>query len=48
MFDSSFDVVQVPVDGRDLTVGRWGSGPRVVVAAHGVTANRRTGDMLDP
>lgn len=39
MFDSSYDVVQVPVDGGELTVGRWGSGPRTVVAAHGVTAN---------
>lgn len=39
MFDSSYDVVKVPVDGGELTVGRWGSGPRTVVAAHGVTAN---------
>ena len=39
MFDSTYDVVQVPVDGGELTVGRWGSGPRTVVAAHGVTAN---------
>lgn len=39
MPESSYDVVQVPVDGGKLTVGRWGSGPRTVVAAHGVTAN---------
>ena len=39
MFDSSYDVVKVNVDGGQLAVGRWGSGPRTVVAAHGVTAN---------
>ena len=39
MFDSSYDVVKVPVDGGELAVGRWGSGPRTVAAAHGVTAN---------
>lgn len=39
MFDSSYAVVNVPVDGGELTVGRWGSGSRTVVAAHGVTAN---------
>ena len=39
MFDQPYDVMQVPVRGGDLTVGRWGSGDQVVVAAHGVTAN---------
>jgi pimeloyl-ACP methyl ester carboxylesterase len=29
----------VPVRGGDLVVARWGSGPTVVVAAHGITAN---------
>ncbi len=31
----------VPVDGGALTVARWGSGSRVVVASHGITANHR-------
>jgi pimeloyl-ACP methyl ester carboxylesterase len=39
VFDPSYDVLQVPVQGGDLTVGRWGTGDQVVVAAHGVTAN---------
>jgi pimeloyl-ACP methyl ester carboxylesterase len=39
VFDPPYDVLQVPVQGGDLTVGRWGTGQRVVVAAHGVTAN---------
>ena len=29
----------VPVDGGDLVVGRWGTGDRIVVASHGITAN---------
>ncbi|MEM9464000.1 MAG: alpha/beta fold hydrolase [Actinomycetota bacterium] len=29
----------VPVDGGDLCVGRWGTGDRIVVASHGITAN---------
>jgi pimeloyl-ACP methyl ester carboxylesterase len=48
----TYDVVQVPVSGGSLTVGRWGSGPRVVVAAHGVTANHASfhplADALGP
>lgn len=32
-------LLQVPVDGGELTVGRWGSGERVIVAPHGITAN---------
>lgn len=31
----------IPVDGGDLTVARWGTGSRVVVASHGITANHR-------
>lgn len=33
------EIISVPVQGGDLTVGRWGSGDRVVVAPHGITAN---------
>jgi pimeloyl-ACP methyl ester carboxylesterase len=36
---TSFDV---PVPGGDLHVGRWGDGPHVVVAAHGITGNHRS------
>lgn len=32
----------IPVDGGDLTVARWGTGSRVVVASHGITANHRS------
>lgn len=32
------ELFTVPVEGGDLTVGRWGSGP-VVLAAHGITAS---------
>jgi pimeloyl-ACP methyl ester carboxylesterase len=32
----------VPVEGGELTVGRWGTGSQVVVACHGITANHRT------
>jgi pimeloyl-ACP methyl ester carboxylesterase len=32
----------VPVPGGDLHVGRWGDGPHVVVAAHGITGNHRS------
>ncbi|MGF0310288.1 alpha/beta fold hydrolase [Rhodococcus sp. IEGM1428] len=39
MFDSEFDLFTVPVAGGDLTVGRWGTGPRTILALHGVTAN---------
>lgn len=34
-------MLTVPVDGGDLTVARWGTGSRVVVASHGITANHR-------
>ncbi len=36
---SSFEV---PVAGGSLHVGRWGTGDRVVVAAHGITGNHRS------
>jgi pimeloyl-ACP methyl ester carboxylesterase len=40
------------VDGGTLSVGRWGVGPQVVVAAHGVTANHASfhalADALGP
>ncbi len=36
---STFDV---PVSGGSLHVGRWGSGAKVVVAAHGITGNHRS------
>jgi pimeloyl-ACP methyl ester carboxylesterase len=32
----------VPVDGGELTVGRWGTGAQVVLASHGITANHRS------
>lgn len=36
------ELLAVPVDGGELTVGRWGRGDRVVVASHGITANHRS------
>ncbi len=35
----SYERLQVPVTGGDLTVGRWGTGDRLVFASHGITAN---------
>lgn len=35
----TYDVLQVPVRGGDLTVGSWGGGAEVVIAAHGITGN---------
>ena len=35
----TFEFVDVPVAGGDLRVGRWGTGPRVVLGVHGVTAS---------
>ena len=32
-------LVNVPVDGGDLRVLRWGTGKRVAVAVHGITAS---------
>lgn len=36
-----YEELEVPVDGGSLHVGRWGDGPRVVVAAHGVTGTHQ-------
>lgn len=36
------DVFNVPADGGDLLVGRWGDGERPVLASHGITANHRS------
>lgn len=33
------EMLAVPVAGGDLAVARWGSGPNVVLAPHGITAN---------
>jgi pimeloyl-ACP methyl ester carboxylesterase len=48
--DVSYEVVEVPVDGGRLTVGRWGDGERVVLASHGITANhlswQRVGELI--
>jgi pimeloyl-ACP methyl ester carboxylesterase len=42
---------EVPVPGGALACGRWGSGDRVVVASHGITANhlswQRVGQLVD-
>ena len=35
----SYERMQVPVAGGELTVGRWGTGDRLVFASHGITAN---------
>jgi pimeloyl-ACP methyl ester carboxylesterase len=52
VFDLPYDVLRVPVLGGSLTVGRWGRGPKVVVAAHGVTATHASfhalADALGP
>ena len=37
MFDVAYDTLEIPVVGGDLHVGRWGDGPEVVVAIHGLT-----------
>jgi pimeloyl-ACP methyl ester carboxylesterase len=37
-----YAALDVPVAGGDLHVGRWGDGPIVVVAAHGITGNHRS------
>jgi pimeloyl-ACP methyl ester carboxylesterase len=36
----------VAVDGGSLLVGRWGDGPKVVLAAHGITGNHRSWQMV--
>lgn len=46
-----YELLQVPVDGGSVVAGRWGKGPAVVVASHGITANhlswQRVGELLD-
>ncbi len=37
--DDLYQELRVPVDGGVLAGGRWGSGPQIVVASHGITAN---------
>jgi len=37
-----YSTFEVPVAGGALHVGRWGDGPKVVVAAHGITGNHRS------
>ncbi len=37
MASSRYETLHVPVSGGSLTVGRWGSGPSVVLAVHGLT-----------
>jgi pimeloyl-ACP methyl ester carboxylesterase len=40
--------LHVAVDGGELAVARWGSGPRPVVALHGITANHASfGEVAD-
>ena len=39
---SPYSTFEVPVDGGALHVGRWGDGPKAVVAAHGITGNHRS------
>jgi lipase len=47
-----YATVDVPVAGGTLHVGRWGDGPKIVVAAHGITGNHRSWQsvarLLDP
>lgn len=37
-----YEAFSVEVDGGALHVGRWGDGPNVVLAAHGITGNHRS------
>jgi pimeloyl-ACP methyl ester carboxylesterase len=37
-----YEAFVVPVAGGSLHVGRWGTGPKVVVAAHGITGNHKS------
>jgi lipase len=40
------ELSQVPIEGGELTVGRWGDTGPVVVASHGITANHRSFGQL--
>ena len=48
---TSYTPIQVEVDGGTIAGGRWGTGDRVVVASHGITANHRSwqrvGQLVD-
>lgn len=37
-----YQTFEVPVSTGTITVGRWGTGERLVVASHGITANHRS------
>ena len=41
-----YDSVEVPVEGGTLHVGRYGRGPQVLLAAHGITANHTEFHLL--
>jgi len=45
-----YELIEVPVDGGLLVCGRWGRGPRIVIASHGITANhlswQRVGELV--
>ena len=45
-----YERFEVPVEGGHIACGRWGSGGRVVLASHGITANhlswQRVGELL--
>lgn len=41
-----YDTVDVPVEGGTLHAGRYGRGPNVLVAAHGITANHTEFHLL--
>ena len=40
--DVPYEPLSIPVSGGSLAAGRWGRGERIVVAAHGITANHRS------
>lgn len=42
MVSIEYERIGIPVDGGMLAAGRWGSGDRVAVASHGITANHRS------
>lgn len=47
----SYESLSVPVPGGTLAAGRWGSGERIVIASHGITANHlswlRVAELVD-
>ncbi len=44
--DCPYQRTTVPGRGGDLTVGRWGKGPHIVVASHGITANHMSWGLV--